>query len=137
MVSVMLIVGAMSSSAQKYCYKYVCTVDENGVKRKDRDPVGYYYIVFSDNKREIRQIYPDEYEDRSNVKESIYYYQGDKNGLHIYNLSPDGKSNSFWYFNFDYSRANSFVDMSKFSWAKSYTYVYEKAEEGTNSIIFY
>lgn len=49
MVSAMLLVGALSVSAQTYYYKYLYSVDENGVKSQKMNPHKKYY-TFSNNK---------------------------------------------------------------------------------------
>ena len=57
MISAMLLVGALSVSAQTYYYKYLYTVDkQSGVKKNPGNGSSGKYFTFSNNKANIFQI---------------------------------------------------------------------------------
>ena len=125
MISVLLLVEAFSVNAQKCCYKYLYTVDnKTGVRSKERDPVRYVYCTFNNNKTVVQLEVPEE--DKMRNWDDIFKYKGQENGIYVYHKGEG--SNSFLYFNSDYSRLNKFIDMSKYSWATNETVVYEKTD---------
>lgn len=49
-ISALLLVGALSVSAQTYCYKYVYAVSSDGVKSNRASSEGFYrYVTFTNN----------------------------------------------------------------------------------------
>lgn len=96
MISVMLLVGALSVSSQTYYYKYLFSVDNDGAKYIDNmfQQGGYWTfannIVYQSDKNGIKKQYSASFE-----------YKGVKDGKNVYQYRYD-----YIYFNSDYSRMN-------------------------------
>lgn len=85
MISALLLVGALSVCAQTYYYKYICTVDENGVRSKSGDYSKY--LTFTNNKG---VVYESDRNGNALTQKSfvdyheyqcIYNYIGSENGI--------------------------------------------------------
>ena len=98
MISTMLLVGVLSVSAQTYYYKYLFSVNTEGVKYMDKMFIQDGYWTFTNNKGAVYKS------DKSGIKgdySSTFIYKGTKNGKYVYQYRYD-----YIYFNSDYSRMN-------------------------------
>lgn len=140
MISVMLLIGALSVSAQTYLYKYLYSVDENGVKSQG-NPVKWYY-TFSNNKGTVYKSDKDgnsfgAYGTSTFVKSSTqtdtYEYIGKENGILKYKqkdyteitwggIVQKVEGSKFLYFSSDFSRMN-------LKWLSNSVDIYERVTE--------
>jgi len=98
MISAMLLVGALSVSAQTYYYKYLYTVDkQSGVKKNPGNGSSGKYFTFSNNKANCYEsekdgtLYAPKYYGGYNPttnsiidRIAVYNYTKTLNGMHIY-----------------------------------------------------
>ena len=140
MISALLLVGAMSVSAQTYLYKYLYTVDENGVKSQDLNPHVHYY-TFSNNKGTVYRSDKDgnlrktgtPLHLKNTTQTDTYEYIGVDNGILRYKMRDyteftwggiinNVEGEAFLLFSSDYSRMNH-------KWLSNSVDVYERTTE--------
>lgn len=97
-ISAMLLVGALSVNAQTYYYKYLYTVDKNGIRKKTWSDGYAVYYTFSNNRgivyRSDKNGNVMRFDDSPYARMSalpvrptyIYSYTGSENGIIKYKL---------------------------------------------------
>lgn len=94
MISAMLLVGALSVSAQTYYYSYLYTVDKNTGMKKKKEFMSGMYITFTNNKAHCYKsdkngtlITPKTYNSTANTwleQIAVYNFTRSQNGIHFY-----------------------------------------------------
>lgn len=121
LISALLLVGTLSVDAQTYYYKYICTVDGNGVRSKSGDYSRY--LTFSNNKNVVYEsdrkgnaltqksfIDYHEYQNIYNYigKENdiLKYKKKDTTYIDMFGKTKTDKGTSILLFSSDYKRLN-------------------------------
>lgn len=128
MISVMLLVGALSVSAQTYCYKNLYKVNKNGVREKTSGMIRY--VTFTNNKSTCYES------DENGIAQTytlachyirsengILVYKGEQKGVNMGGGLVAGGWSQDYLFSSDYSRLN-IIQHSSFS--DGSTWVYER-----------
>ena len=127
-ISAMLLVGVMSVSAQTCYYKYICTVDGNGVRSKSGDYSRY--LTFTNSKGVVYES-----DSKGNVLnqksfidyheyQCVYNYIGNENGILKYKQQDNtyidmfgrlktDKGTTILLFSSDYKRLNMRITSDK------------------------
>jgi len=97
---VLISASCISVLSQTYYYKWIETVDKNGVRTKRE---GGYYVTFT----EKLCYFSDEkgYKDE-HFSSGVYYYKGIKDNLRIYEATYNIGGNDVLYVSLDYERLN-------------------------------
>lgn len=131
MISIMLLVGALSANAQTYCYKNLYKVNKNGVKEKTSGMIEF--ITFTNNKS---TCYESDENGIAKTHTLACHYIRSENGILVYKGEQKGVNmgggfgglvaggwSLDYLFSSDYSRLN-IIQHSSFS--DGSTWVYER-----------
>ena len=141
LISAMLLIGALSVNAQTYLYKYLYSVDENGVKSQKMNPHKKYY-TFSNNKGTVYKsdkdgnsfgAYGTSTFVKSSTQTNTYEFIGKDNGILKYKqkdyteitwggIVQKVEGSKFLLFSSDFSRMNH-------KWLSNSVDVYERVTE--------
>ena len=125
MILVMLLAGAVSVSAQTYCYRCIYKVSEDGVRIKDGGWTEYYTFI---NNKSV--CYHSDKDGNKTQYGMTFIYEGSNNGILTYAYRPKDPymnvplPSKYIYFSSDYSRINKIEKSSLDNIV--YTWVYEK-----------
>lgn len=136
MISVMLLVGALSVSAQTYCYKYLYSVNGDGVKSKNSIlSSSYSYITFTNNKNACYSSDKDGFSSQSGPGSKAVYTKTDNGVIEYVQERVDcgmgivAGGNFIYRFSSDFSRMNSW---NRFNSDPKRWDVYERTTEPYN-----
>ncbi len=129
-ISALFMLGALSVSAQTYCYKFLYCVTKDGVKKLLPGQVSgaLHYMTFTNNKQMCYNTDKDGIY-RMGYGQFSYRYIGKRNGMLVY---KEQSTNMFWsnttlFFSPDFSRYNQ--KGQGYDASNSLTYVYEYVED--------
>lgn len=121
MISVMLLVGALSVNAQTYYYKYLYSVDGNGAKYKDKFFGKNVYMTIPNQNK----VY---WSDKDGIKQGSFTYTfiGEEKGIRKYSRYSSSDKDVI-YFNSDYSRMNWYENYPEYGTPEQ-TKVFERTD---------
>ena len=134
LISAMLLIGALSVNAQTYLYKYLYSVDENGVKSQKMNPHKKYY-TFSNNSDKDGNLIKigTPLHVKASTETRTFEYIGKENNIFKYKLKDyieytwggitnKVEGNQWLLFSLDFSRMNH-------KWLSTGVEVYERVTE--------
>lgn len=114
MISAMLLIGALSVNAQTYYFKYLFSVNNNGVKYMEEMFKQDGYWTFANNKS---VVYKSDKNGIINEYSATFTYKETRDGKYVFQYRKD-----LIYFNSDFSRMNYYHEPESYDtgmWKRS------------------